>query len=171
MTMNMRPMAPMEPEHFPEPEAGSNGTGKWILLAVLALAAVFGYRHFAGPGRAMAGWKSDWDIGLQEAERSGKPMLVLFTADWCPPCKQMKSEVLSDPQVASRLRTEFTLVIVDLTQRGGPNQQTANTYGVRSIPTLIRFNENGEQVARLSGGVSREFLLQWLDRRIVIKGR
>lgn len=168
MTMMMRPIEPEEPDVFVAPR-GSGGAGKWVVVLLVLVGGIFAYRHFGGPGRAMADWKSDWEAGLEAAEQTGKPMLVLFTADWCPPCQQMKRDVFADSQVAQRLRNDFTLVKIDLTDRNSPNNQTAMTYGVQGIPTLIRFNERGEQVNRLSGGVPKEALLQWLDARIVIK--
>ena len=168
MTMNMRPLAPQEPEELDAPRP-SGGSGRWVVLLALVIGGLLTARQYMGPSHAMADWKSDWEAGLQQAETTGKPMLVLFTADWCGPCQELKKDVLSDAQVAGRLRNEFTLVKVDLTEQGGPNGQTAATYGVRGIPTLIRFNAKGEQVDRLSGGVPKDVLLRWLDGRATLK--
>ena len=36
----------------------------------------------------------------QEASKTGKPLLVMVTATWCGPCKNMKSTIL--PEVRRR---------------------------------------------------------------------
>ena len=60
-----------------------------------------------------------------QSKSTGKPALVLFTADWCPPCKQLKSETLSDAKVKVAIAASFTPVVVDLSDRDGPNNRVA----------------------------------------------
>lgn len=166
MTMNMRPLATEELEEEPR---SSRASGKWLLLLLILIGGLFAVRQLIGPGNAMADWRTDWEEGLQQAESSGKPILALFTADWCSPCQQFKKDVLCDSEVAARLRNEFTLVKVDLTERNGPSSQTAATYGVSGIPTLIRFDASGKQVDRVSGGLPKDIFLAWLDGRAKLK--
>jgi thioredoxin 1 len=64
------------------------------------------------------------------------PVLVDFYADWCAPCR-MVAPILE--QVASSLDGSVKIIKVDVDK----NQQAAAKYGVRSIPTLILF-QNGE---------------------------
>lgn len=138
---------------------------KWLGAAIVFAVACLAWWQF-GPGFAMGGsWIADWDRGIDAAEKSGKPLLVLFTADWCPPCKTLKNEVLAKSGVMARLKADFTLVKVDLTDRAGPNNRIAADYGVRGIPCLIMFNTRGEQVGRLVGAPSAEHLLLWVDAR------
>jgi thioredoxin 1 len=83
------------------------------------------------------------------------PVLVDFTADWCPPCR-MIAPVLS--QVAGEL--EGRLKVVSLDVDGNPATQAA--YGVLSMPTLIVFR-GGEPVKSLVGARPKRKLMQELD--------
>jgi len=74
---------------------------------------------------------------------SDKPVLVDFFANWCGPCK-MIAPVLED--LAAEFSGKVKIAKLDVDQ----NQDTAAKYGVRSIPTLILF-ENGEQKEMLVG--------------------
>ncbi|MEU1674016.1 thioredoxin [Streptomyces roseifaciens] len=83
------------------------------------------------------------------------PVLVEFTADWCPPCR-MIAPVLADlaEQEAGRLK----IVALDV----DANPQTQAAYGVLSMPTLMLFRA-GEPVASLVGARSKARLLRDLD--------
>src|SRR5690606_191277 len=50
------------------------------------------YRQVEAPASSI-GWRTDFDAALVEAARTNRPLLVDFTADWCPPCHVMKHEV------------------------------------------------------------------------------
>lgn len=71
-----------------------------------------------------------------------RPIIVMFHASWCGPCKTMKPIM---DNLAQRLK--FDLIGVD----GGTETQLAESEGIRNVPTLIAF-QDGKQVARLAGG-------------------
>jgi thiol:disulfide interchange protein len=133
-----------------------------ILVALIA-AGVFAGWKYLGPKNALAqaGWIYDWDAAVAQSKQTGKPALVLFTADWCPPCKTFKSQVLADKEVQGYLRENYTLVVVDVTDRTGANARRASEFNVRGIPALILYNESGQEVAR-GGGMPADALLAWL---------
>jgi thioredoxin 1 len=82
------------------------------------------------------------------------PVLVDFTADWCPPCK-MVAPVLE--QIATEEAGRLRVVSIDVDE----NPATTLKYGVMSMPTLALF-VRGEIVAQVIGArprlaIMREF--------------
>ncbi|MFE5870667.1 thioredoxin [Streptomyces roseifaciens] len=83
------------------------------------------------------------------------PVLVEFTADWCPPCR-MIAPVLADLAAQEAGRLKIVALDVDA------NPQTQAAYGVLSMPTLMLFRA-GEPVTSLVGARSKARLLRDLD--------
>ena len=52
----------------------------------------------------------DYDEGMAEAIRTGKPMLLDFTGYGCVNCRKMEAAVWTDPQVAETLNNNYILV-------------------------------------------------------------
>jgi thioredoxin 1 len=73
---------------------------------------------------------------------SDAPVVVDFTAAWCPPCRVM-SPIL-DELAAERPDVRFVKLDVD------DNVDTAVRYGVLSMPTFMVFR-GGEPVLKLVG--------------------
>jgi len=79
------------------------------------------------------------------------PVLVDFYADWCAPCRALspRLETLSR-ELASKLK------IIKVNIEDHP--EVAEKYGIRSLPTLIRF-EQGEAVRTFVGNPVGDALL------------
>ena len=88
----------------------------------------------------------------QEVLESDVPVLVDFTADWCPPCR-MVAPVLAD--IAAE--REGALKVVSLDVDSNPRTQAA--YGVMSMPTLMVFR-GGEPVRSVVGARPKARLLK-----------
>ena len=84
-----------------------------------------------------------------EVLESERPVLVDFTAAWCPPCRVMKP-VLSE---LAAEREDLRIVQLDVDD----HQRTAAEYGVLSMPTFILFRD-GREVQRLVGARPRRRL-------------
>ncbi len=81
------------------------------------------------------------------------PVLVDFYADWCAPCKA-QTPILDT--LAQDFSGELDVVKVDIDKAPG----LAQTFGVRSIPTLILFKNGEAQATRV--GVQTQPQLQKL---------
>jgi thioredoxin 1 len=86
---------------------------------------------------------------------SDLPVLVEFTADWCPPCRQM-APVLKAVAAEEAQRLKVVQLNVDA------NPETTNTYKVLSMPTFMVFRA-GEPVMSVVGARPRRRLLAELD--------
>ncbi|MFD7698166.1 thioredoxin family protein [Streptomyces sp. NPDC059805] len=82
------------------------------------------------------------------------PVLVEFTADWCPPCRQM-GPVLGALAAEEGERLKVVQLDVDT------NPETTNAYKVLSMPTFIVFR-GGEPVKAMVGARAKRRLLQEL---------
>ncbi len=71
------------------------------------------------------------------------PLLVDFTAEWCPPCKLMVPVL---DELAAERAGRLTIAKVDV----DAEPEVAARYGVQSMPTMIVFVD-GEQVGRFVG--------------------
>ena len=79
---------------------------------------------------------------------SALPLVVYFSADWCPPCRGIAPIV---KEVAAEHQETFRIAELDFDK----NPQTAQKYRVESIPTYIVFR-NGEMIGRFIGGVAED---------------
>ena len=88
----------------------------------------------------------------REVLDSDAPVLVDFYADWCGPCKIMSPII---EQVSKEYNGRIKVVKLDVDNA----QNTATTYGIMSIPTLILFKD-GKILEQMVGVISREALKQ-----------
>src|SRR4051812_38909214 len=91
-----------------------------LLVVVLLAAGVWAFGWNRGPSGAFARWMTDWDKAVERSKTSGKPAVVLFTADWCPSCRAFEADALSRGDVKKYLGENHTLLVIDLTSQGGP---------------------------------------------------
>jgi thioredoxin 1 len=88
-----------------------------------------------------------------EVIESETPILVDFWAPWCAPCRAIAP--LLEEIAADREDVRIVKLNVD------ENQETAATYGILAIPTLILFN-NGAEAKRLRATRSKSQLEEQL---------
>jgi thioredoxin 1 len=96
---------------------------------------------------------SDADFEAEVID-SELPVLVEFTADWCPPCRQM-GPVLSALAAEEGERLKVVQLDVDT------NPLTTNAYKVLSMPTFMVFR-GGEPVRSMVGARAKRRLLEEL---------
>ncbi|HEY3109313.1 MAG TPA: thioredoxin [Chloroflexota bacterium] len=90
-----------------------------------------------------------------EVISSSQPVLVDFWATWCGPCRMVAPIV---EEIASENNGKLKVAKVDV----DANPETAQQFGVMSIPTLIVF-KGGQPVERLVGYMPKAKLMQALS--------
>ncbi len=83
------------------------------------------------------------------------PVLVEFTADWCPPCRQMAPVLTA---LAEEEGDRLRVVQLNVDQ----NPATTNAYKVLSMPTFMVFR-GGEPVKSMVGSRPKRRLLEELS--------
>jgi len=88
------------------------------------------------------------------------PVLVEFTADWCPPCRMIIPvlQKIADDE-ASRLR----VVPIDV----DANPVTTRAYGVMSMPTLALFVA-GKPVVQFVGARPRVAIMRLIEQYLPV---
>jgi thiol:disulfide interchange protein len=127
----------------------------WLGLA-LALTGVIGAVPAQAASKAIEWnereirWHSLAD-GIAEAKRSGKPILAIFYADWCPHCRAT-SALFRDEQII-RLSRDLVMVKVNTDRDPAINARYAPDGAY--VPRTMVLRPNGELVAKIGGSDPR----------------
>jgi len=80
--------------------------------------------------------------------------LLKFYATWCAPCKGLST-------VIDALKDQIDTVIEDVNIED--NIELAQKYAVRSVPTLVLVDDNGEEVKRVTGMLNEQQFLEFVE--------
>jgi thioredoxin 1 len=92
----------------------------------------------------------------QTIANSKIPVLVDFWAEWCGPCKLLAPRI-----EALSLELEGKIKVVKMDIQNNPD--TPSKLGIRSIPTLMLFND-GKVIGTKIGAVDKEVIIEWLEQ-------
>ena len=112
-----------------------------------------------GPEPAELPWFHDLPSALAEAKKTGHPILMEFTgSDWCPPCKELRKEVLQTKEFADFSATRLVLLELDFPRSKSQspdvvkaNQALLEKFKVEGFPTLVFLKPDGTEFARNLG--------------------
>ncbi len=91
------------------------------------------------------GFTEDAKEAIARAVEQDKDIIFLFTgSDWCPPCKRLEKEVLSEKDFLFEVSKHFVLVKLDfpkMTEQdpgiAKQNQEYQGKFGIGAFPTLV----------------------------------
>jgi thioredoxin 1 len=95
------------------------------------------------------------DEKLNEAINNEKPTLVLFSAEWCGPCKVLKPTL---EKVENELSESYDFVKADISEV----EENTKKFNIRNIPTCILTKE-GKEIARFSGVKTEDQIKKFLQ--------
>jgi thioredoxin 1 len=78
--------------------------------------------------------------------------VIRFTASWCQPCKAMAS-------ILEEIDTIIPIEVVDIDAQ----QDVAIEYGIRSVPTLVKIDNNGNVAGKLVGVRAKNLVEEFLN--------
>ncbi len=94
--------------------------------------------------------------------KSATPTLVDFWASWCQPCKTIAPHL---EQLAADLKGRVNIAKMDI----DAHQKVPTKYDVRSIPTLLLFNQ-GKVIGQLVGAVPKGKIEQFIKDALAKNG-
>ena len=102
----------------------------------------------------------DVDSAFAVARAAGKPVLLYWGADWCPPCSRLKATVFRHPEFVDRTRL-FVAVNLDGDEPGA--QRLGEQFDVSGYPTVIVLSPDREEITRISIFMEMEQYVHALD--------
>lgn len=94
----------------------------------------------------------------QDVLKSATPVLVDFWAPWCGPCKMVSP-------IVEELADDFGEKLKVGKMNVDDNQNTAATYNIMSIPSLVVF-KNGKPIKSMVGAQSKENIKRGIDEAL-----
>ncbi len=86
---------------------------------------------------------------LSDAKKSGKPVVLIFSAAWCPPCQSMKKDVYPSAEV-KEFHDKFVWAYLDVDDNS--TGAAAKKFKVQGIPHIEFLNSAGESLDQQVGG-------------------
>lgn len=116
---------------------------QFSVLITLVIAAM------VAPALSNAQEPLDYKTAYSNAQAGDKPLLVLITATWCPPCQQMKQTTIPELMQKETFKG-FHYSTVDLDKE---EKLARELIGKRGVPQLIMFEkQDGKWVRRYLRG-------------------
>ena len=105
-------------------------------------------------------FKGDVEAAFKSAQASNKPVLLYWGAQWCPPCKQLKSAVFSRPDFIEKSKL-FVAVYLDGDLPDA--QKWGDTFRVTGYPTVVVFKPDRTEITRIAGNMDLSLYAGVLD--------
>ena len=114
--------------------------------------------HADAPG--IAWFNGDVDTAFKSAQASNKPVMLYWGAQWCPPCKQLKSAVFNRPDFIEKSK-----LFVDVYLDGDlPDaQKWGDVFRVTGYPTVVVFKPDRTEITRIAGNMDLSLYAGVLD--------
>ena len=92
-------------------------------------------------------WRADLKTAHAEAARTGKPLLLLFGAEWCVYCHKQTDETLADPAIAARINDGFVPVRLDFDR----DAKLAEVLEIKTLPQAVLLSPKADLLGRAAG--------------------
>ncbi|MCK5145372.1 thioredoxin family protein [bacterium] len=137
----------------------------FLLTALLVSAAIgIGCQNESG-NKSGIEWQADMEKALALAGANHKPLMIDFTATWCPPCQMMEDSTFQDIRVIEKAQS-FVAVRIDVDEQGEiANKYHANAgkYGGIGIPNVLFLDAHGDELRHPIGFQGPEIFLAIMD--------
>lgn len=113
------------------------------LIATLVLLVMFQNAGLA----AELKWNTNLKQAAAESQKTGKPILITFTASWCHYCHKLMDETFTDQKVIARVNEYFVPVVLDADE----NDRAVELLGVEAFPSTVVISPELNVLAKIRG--------------------
>lgn len=117
-----------------------------LLLAALALPSLAADFPKGSPK-----FLTSYEAAVSAAQAENKPVVVVFSAAWCPPCQAMKKTVYPSKEVTP-LHDMFVWAYLDTDVEA--NAKAAEKHRVNGIPHIEFLNSKGKSLGNQVGSTN-----------------
>jgi thiol:disulfide interchange protein len=118
-----------------------------VSFAVVGMVAVV---NWVLTPKLKVAWRYDRAVAVAEAKQLGKPAIIDFGGEFCPPCKQLEVEVFAQPDVNREIAERFVPVKYWL-EGTDEDYDAQEEWDAEVLPTVIILNSDGTEAARFRG--------------------
>ena len=109
-------------------------------------------------------WLADHDEALAEAEKTGKPLMIDFTAEWCAACHEMERYTYTDAAVVAEAKNYVPVMIDCTNDKDEKIKAIQKRYGVTGLPTVVFVTPSGAKVSETIGFVEAPDFLEHMRK-------
>ncbi|WP_157605399.1 thioredoxin family protein [Schlesneria paludicola] len=143
--------------------------GSGFALASLAGAVLADLPRMATTAAAKVKWQPNLKTAQKLAVQHDKPIMIVFGATWCGPCRRFDNETLGDKQTVAMIESEFIPVHLDFDK----DRKIAQILEVERVPSIIVLTPDADLLMRSVGfSDPREFqskLTTALEKRAAVQ--
>jgi uncharacterized protein YyaL (SSP411 family) len=99
-----------------------------------------------GPGKNVH-WQKDLKSAHKVALAEGKPILLVFGAEWCTYCHKLEQNVIDQPATAAYINANFVAVHLDADHE----KRVTDILEVESLPCTVVLSPNADLLGRFEG--------------------
>ena len=105
-------------------------------------------------------FETKYKSALAEAKKTGKPVLLVFSATWCGPCQANKKNVYPSDAVKP-YHDKFVWAYLDADEKA--NKKPMEEFGVSGIPHIQFLDKDGKSIDKVVGGSNPDAFAKKLE--------
>lgn len=105
--------------------------------------------QLAAPAADQIEWFTDLYEAHQVSIQTGRPMMIVFGAEWCHYCKQLESQTLSQPQMIAYVNQHFVPVHLDMDK--DRDKEVARILEVKPLPCTVVLSPQADLLGKILG--------------------
>ena len=104
---------------------------------------------------------------IEKASAEDKLVFVDCFVDWCGPCKRMKANEFTKEEAGNYFNKNYVCIAIDMEK--GEGLDVAKKYSIRSYPTFLILDAQGEHLGTVVGGAEMSAFIKKVEKAKVKK--